>query len=289
MYQTFIRKLLATSIALLLSCDLYAQQPQDGGTQLNCRIEPSVVVEMSSPVEGVISEVLVDKNDVIKKGTVLARLDAGVESATVALRQMQAKLNSDVEAQQLALDFSQRALERVTNLYEKKAASFSELDKVKTEHAIAAQQLRQAHDRKLQADYEYKRALADLERRTLVSPIDGIVVDRYKQPGEHIDYDPVLKLAQLDPLRVEVFAPAALYGAIKAGMKATITPELGSAQKTYSAEVVLVDQVIDGPSNTFGVRLSFANPNNTLPSGLKCRAHFKGVTLLDTKSSATLK
>jgi len=274
-----LHKVLATSL-LFIAGSLQAQQPE-GGTQLNCRIEPSRVVELSSAVEGVISEVLVDKNDVVKKGDVLARLDAGLENATVALRQMQAKLNSDVEAQQLALDFSQRALERVSNLYEKKAASYSELDKVKTENAIAAQQLRQAQDRKRQADFEYKRSLADLQRRTLVSPIDGIVVDRYKEPGEHIDFDPVLKIAQLNPLKVEVFAPAALYGSIKKGMKATITPELGTPQRTYTAEVILVDQVIDGPSNTFGIRLSFSNPNNALPSGLKCRAHFANVTLLD--------
>ncbi len=279
----FLHKVFATSL-IFIAGDLLAQS-QEGGTQLNCRIEPSRVVEMSSAVEGVISEVLVDKNDVVKKGDVLARLDAGLENATVALRQMQSKLNSDVEAQQLALDFSQRSLDRVSNLYEKKAASYSELDKVKTEHAIAAQQLRQAQDRKRQADFEYKRALADLQRRTLVSPIDGIVVDRYKEPGEHIDFDPVLKLAQLNPLKVEVYAPAALYGSIKTGMKATITPELGTPPQTYTAEVVLVDQVIDGPSNTFGIRLSFANPNNKLPSGLKCRAHFPNVTLLDSQTA----
>ena len=254
--------------------------------QLNCRIEPSVMVEMSSAVEGVISEVLVEKNDQVKKGEVVARLDAGLEAATAELRRVQAELNSDVQAQQLALEFSNRALTRVKDLYEKKAASFSELDKLKTEHAIAQQQLQQAIDRKRQAELEHKRALADLQRRTLVSPIDGVVVERMKEPGEHIDFEPVLKLAQLDPLRVEVYAPASLYGKVKAGMKASVVPELGIADKSYTAEVVLVDQVIDGPSNTFGIRLSFPNPDNRLPSGLKCRVSFDGVTLniLDTRN-----
>jgi RND family efflux transporter MFP subunit len=254
--------------------------------QLNCRIEPSVMVEMSSAVEGVISEVLVEKNDQVKKGEVVARLDAGLEAATAELRRVQAELNSDVQAQQLALEFSNRALTRVKDLYEKKAASFSELDKLKTEHAIAQQQLQQAMDRKRQAELEHKRALADLQRRTLVSPIDGVVVERMKEPGEHIDFEPVLKLAQLDPLRVEVYAPASLYGKVKAGMKASVVPELGVADKSYAAEVILVDQVIDGPSNTFGIRLSFPNPDNRLPSGLKCRVSFDGVTLnlLDTRN-----
>ena len=256
--------------------------------QLNCRIEPSVVVEMSSAVEGVISEVLVDKNDKVSKGQTLARLDASLEKATADLRQAQADLNSDVEAQQLALEFSKRSLVRVTNLYEKKAASSAELDKATTEHSIAAQQLQQAFDRKRQAGMEHKRALADLQRRSLVSPIDGVVIARHKEPGEHIDFDPVLKLAQLDPLKVEVYAPANLYGLIKTGMFATVTPELGSTDSSYKAEVILVDQVIDGPSNTFGIRLSFANPGNKLPSGLKCRVSFPGVNinLLDSKTVA---
>ena len=268
----------------LFGSDLLAQTQEPA--QLNCRIEPSVVVEMASPIEGVISEVLVDKNDVVKKGDVVARLDASLETATVELRRVQAELTSDVQAQKLALEFSSRALVRVQDLYEKKAASFSELDKLKTEHAIAQQQLQQALDRKRQAELEHKRAQADLQRRTLLSPIDGVVVERLKEPGEHIDFDPVLKLAQLNPLRVEVFAPASLYGKVKAGMKASVLPELGIADRSYPAEVVLVDQVIDGPSNTFGIRLSFPNPGNRLPSGLKCRVSFDGVTLnlLDTRN-----
>jgi len=260
----------------------------NNANQLNCRIEPSTMIALSSPVVGVISEVLVDKNSKVEKGTVVARLESSVETATAELRRVQAELHSDVDAQRLQLDFSQRNLERVNNLYEKKAASFTELDKAKTERAIAAQQLQQAQDRKRQADLEYKRALADLQKRTIVSPVSGIVVERFKQPGEHIDFEPVLKIAHLDPLKVEVFAPSSLYGAIKEGMKATVTPELGSTNKTYTADVILVDQVIDGPSNTFAIRLSIPNPDNKIPSGLKCKVSFQGVTLnlLDAKRPA---
>lgn len=273
----YMQKIAIATLLSLLASSAFAQTHEP--TQLNCRIEPSIVVELSSAVEGVISEVLVDKNDKVSKGQTLARLDASLEKATAELRQTQAELNSDVDAQQLALEFSQRSLERVSNLYEKKAASSAELDKATTERSIAAQQLQQAKDRKRQASLEYKRALADLQRRSLVSPIDGVVIARHKEPGEHIDFDPVLKLAQLDPLKVEVYAPANLYGMIKTGMTASVTPELGLSDTPYKAEVILVDQVIDGPSNTFGVRLSFPNPGNKLPSGLKCRVSFPSVNL----------
>lgn len=76
-----------------------------------------------------------------------------------------------------------------------------------------------------------------------------------------------------------------MYGAIKEGMKATVVPELGTSNKTYTADVILVDQVIDGPSNTFAIRLSIPNPDNKIPSGLKCKVSFQGVSLnlLDPK------
>ncbi len=48
-------------------------------------------------------------------------------------------------------------------------------------------------------------------------------------------------------------------------------PELPNAPALL-AEVVLVDTVIDGASNTFRVRATLPNPDGTLPSGLRCRA-----------------
>lgn len=267
----YVLAVLATIFPLLV----WAQQP----VELNCRIEPHVEVDVSSAAEGVMSEVLVDKNDQVEKGEVLARLEANLEAATVDLRKLQSELESDVDSQGLALKFAERNLKRVKNLYEKKAASLAELDKAETEFELAEQQLRQARDRRRQADLEHKRALADLKRRTIISPISGIVTERYKEPGEHIYFEPILQLAQLDPLRVEVFAPATLYTEIREGMLAVVKPELSIGKDTYTAEVVSVDRVIDGPSNTFGVVLSIPNPNHELPSGLKCKARFPDITL----------
>lgn len=272
-----------TGVAMVAGTSLPAFA-QDNPLSLNCRIEPHVQVEVSSAVEGIVSAVLVDKNDVIQAGDVVARLESGLEAATADLRRVQAEVESDIMAQQLALEFAERSLDRVSDLYKKKAASFAELDKAKTEHALAIQQLQQAKDRRQQAELEYRRAQEDLKRHTITSPIDGVVVERYKEPGEHVDNEPVLRLAQLNPLRVEVYAPATLYGLIEEGMSAKVVPELDKS-KSYAAQVVRVDKVIDAPSNTFGIRLSFPNPNHQLPSGLRCSVSFTGVsapsTLLD--------
>ncbi|WP_084591455.1 efflux RND transporter periplasmic adaptor subunit [Gilvimarinus agarilyticus] len=255
---------------------LWAQQAEPG-LALNCRIEPYMQVEVSSAVEGVIAQMLVDKNAVVKKGDTLAKLESGLEAATVDLRRVQASLESDISSQQLALEFAERALKRVEDLYGKKVASFAELDKAKTEHALALQRLEQAKDRQRQAELELKRAVENLKRYTIVSPVDAVVTERYKQPGEHVDNEPVMRLVQLDPLRVEVYAPANLYGQIREGSSARVKPDINSGQEFYTAQVSLVDRVIDGPSNTFGVRLTIPNPEQALPSGQRCTVRFASV------------
>lgn len=252
---------------------------------LNCRIEPNTLIDISSPVEGLIGEMLVEKNQEVIKGQELAKLESSVEIATVALRRAQADMNGEIEAKKLTYSFSKRNLKRIEDLYKSKATSFAQLDEAKTEYALAAQQLQQARDRKTQAELEFVRADKLLQRRTIVSPINGLVVDRYKDIGEHVDDEPVIQLAQLDPLKVEVFAPASLFGKIEIGMMATVVPESRVHKRSYPAEVVMVDKVIDAPSHTFGIRLSFPNPDNRLPSGLKCRVEFADNILPSMKNT----
>ncbi len=93
-------------------------------------------------------------------------------------------------------------------------------------------------------------------------------------PGEYVNTQPLLRVAQVNPLRVEVIVPAKMFGRIHPGMTAAIVPELTEYGEKI-ATVSLVDKVIDAASNTFGVRLKLPNPQLKLPGGLKCRVRFE--------------
>ena len=120
------------------------------------------------------------------------------------------------------------------------------------------------------AELEFARATAALELRTLRSPITGVVVERTAQPGEHTKQTPILKLAQIDPLRVEVIVPVAQLGRLSVGMRAEVMPE-APVNGVYAARITVVDRVVDAASGTFGVRLELPNPGYKLPAGLKCK------------------
>ena len=83
----------------------------------------------------------------------------------------------------------------------------------------------------------------------------------------------ILRLAQTNPLRVEVVLPVLLYGKLKPGLKVSVLTEAPlSAQ--YQATVAIVDRVVDSASGTFGVRLELPNPKGDIPAGVKCRVSF---------------
>jgi multidrug efflux pump subunit AcrA (membrane-fusion protein) len=98
-----------------------------------------------------------------------------------------------------------------------------------------------------------------------------VVVERRLVPGELIrsEKSVVLRLAQINPLNVEVIAPAKLFGSVRVGMpgQVSLAPFFPG---TYQAKVVVVDKVIDAASGTMGVRLQLPNPDNKIPAGIRC-------------------
>jgi RND family efflux transporter MFP subunit len=221
-------------------------------------------------VIGVLEKVNVDRGSVIYKGQVLATLKADVERAAAGVARSKAQAQADLQAAMANRDFNRQRLSRAQDLVAKKFLSSQALDQTRTEADVAEQRLEQAREQKRVWDHEHEMALAQLSLRNLVSPLSGVVVERYLSPGERVEDRPVLKIATMDPLRVEVFMPAASYRQVKPGMSATVYPELPDTGER-TAKVTLVDQFIDPASNTFRVRLELANPNNELPSGLRCK------------------
>ncbi len=257
-------------VAGLLSCSiLYA----DGSNDLDCLIKPEMYVELASPADGILESVLVKKSDLISKGQVLAQLESSVEVATVDLARGKAGLNDDIKSKQIHVAFTKRKSARMAKLYKKNAISFFDKDEADTEVAMAVMDLKKAKSSKKIAELELHRAIMRLEQLTVKSPISGVVVEQLAVPGEAVDDRPILKLAQIDPLRVEVIAPTELFGALYAGMQAKIIPEI-PANKVYQATVSVVDKVIDAASGSFLVRLKLPNPEHKVIGGLKCKVNF---------------
>jgi len=123
------------------------------------------------------------------------------------------------------------------------------------------------------ADLELQRTAAEVSLRTIRSPINGVVVERFMSPGEFPKQEKILKLAQINPLRVEAYAPVSLLGKVSVGMEASVKME-DPVTGLHKAKVTVVDRVVDGASGTFGIRLELPNPDLKFPAGVKCTVRF---------------
>jgi RND family efflux transporter MFP subunit len=236
-------------------------------------IEPYMVVKVGSGVYGVLETVDVDRGDFVKKGQVLATLQSGVEKATMEAARVRAELEATIKAKQANLDFYARKKQMNEELYKKQVVPFSQMDEIETNRILAENQLQEALENKRLAELDYKRTVEVVNRLTIRSPINGVVVERNLSPGEYIENQSIMKLAQINPLNVEVILPVNQLPSIKVGMRAKVIPEAPVGGE-YIAEVKIVDRVIDAASGTFGVRLELPNPNNRLQAGLKCKVIF---------------
>ena len=241
--------------------------------ELDGFIDPFVVVNAGSGVSAIIDTITVDRGDFIKRGDVIARLDSRVAMANMELLRVRAKLDAEIELQKTRLAFSKRKLVRKEKLFKENAIPFENKDEAMTEMVVLQCQLREAVDRKLIAKLEFKQAIAVFEKHIIRSPVNGVVVERFLSPGEFVDDQPILQIAQLDPLNVEIIASVSLWGIIKEGMSAEVRPE-SPIEGVYTGYVKIVDNVIDASSGTFGIRVELLNPEYSLPSGLKCRVLF---------------
>ncbi len=245
----------------------------DAIPELDCVIEPSEIVDVGSAVPGVVESILADRGDLVKKGAVLAELESSVEQATLDLAKARAQLNAAIELRQENAAFGYLTQKRNQSLLQKSAISMQDMDQLKTETRIAELQVRQEKDNKRIAGLEYRRARSVLQRRTIRSPVDGVVMDRFKSVGEYVEDEPALRVAQLDPLHVEVIVPVDYMGRVTRGMQAQVTTVAPGAD-THLATVERVDLVADAASGTYGVRLSLSNTKYEISAGLRCRLVF---------------
>jgi RND family efflux transporter MFP subunit len=260
------------ALLLLAPCAAPAQPLEH-----DCMIEARQAIEIRSPVEAVIEQVKVRRGDVVSRGQILVELASGPERAALALARSRAEASGEIKAAQARMDISQKKADRAQELFKQAFISANSRDEAMAELQLATEEVRRARENQQLAELEAKRAQEVLFMRTIRSPLSGVVVEVLLKPGEFgaISFkDPIMRLAQIDPLHVEVVLPVSAFGRVKARQKATVMPE-APVGGTYRTTVAVVDPVVDAASGTFGVRLELPNAKRLIPAGVRCKVRFE--------------
>jgi len=274
-----LRQIIFSNIAWRLGCGLaivLGLPTTCWSGSFECLIEPNQVVEIRSPTEGLIDKVYVKRGARVEVGQKLVELESSVEQSAAEMAKYRSQMQGRIASSKNRLDFATKKLSRTQELQKKNFVSEQAGDEAEAEKRIAEAELRDAIENQELAKHDYQHAIDLLNRRILRSPLHGVVVDRMLNPGDLSESGtgrkPILKIAQIDPLLVEVALPLEAYGKLRVGMTAMVTPE--GLKGHYPATVTVVDKVFDAASGMFGVRLEMKNRKASIPGGIRCQVEF---------------
>jgi HlyD family secretion protein len=136
-------------------------------------LNPLAKVEIGSQISGTIWKLNVDFNSKVREGDILCQLDPATYEAAYS------QTLAEQASAQAELELQQRTLERKLQLLQKDFFAKADFDKAQADLRRAEAQLQLATARA-------KKAKIDLDRCTIVAPIDGVVVDRTAEVGQTI-------------------------------------------------------------------------------------------------------
>lgn len=218
-------------------------------------IEQGQTVQLTSQVTAEVLEVPVKIGDIVKKGALLIRLDDRLIQATLEANR------AYVEANNIKIRDETRQVQRYTALEKKNMGTAAELEK--SEMALA-----DAKEALAKATLSLRQAEIDLEHVKLVSPFDGIVLERLVNPGENTHREQiVMKLGSLNNVLLAAKMSEDKMHSVQLGLPAEASFPAFPGER-FEGKVVKIDPNIDPVTRTFTTYVEIKNDDFRLKPGL---------------------
>jgi HlyD family secretion protein len=238
-------------------------------------LQPLIQVDISSELSGVMRSVAVEENQRVKKGDVLAELDtvrlsAQVERAEASVKAAEAK----VMESKTTLTETKQAFTRAEQLLKRGMTSEQALDTATAARDRADANVAMAEANLAIAAAELKQQQADLQKSTIYSPIDGIILTRSVNPGQTVASSmqaPILFVlaANLENMELKAAVDEADIGGVKPGQIARFTVD-AFPERTFDAEIreISFASVATEGVVTYNARLDVDNKELLLRPGM---------------------
>ena len=227
---------------------------------------------LATRVDGYVEKLLVDVGDRVHAGDPLLEFDARI--AGLELQRLTAAAE---EADFLYRDAARLAKEA------KKLVNNKNISQTEYETRIAQAAASKARTAQLSAQRQVQQE--QLQRHTLKAPFTGVIAEKLTETGQWVRADSAaFRLAQMDPLFIEVRVPERYFGRLRVGAGVQLVPGF-QADLDISTKIERIVPVSDPDSRTFLARLKIPNPDWSLVPGMAVRAEF---SLSDAQTGAVL-
>ena len=223
-------------------------------------IESRREVQLGFDLVGRLSDVLVDEGDQVKLGQVVAHLAPeqltadmrAVSSGIVLAKAAPARLAADERRSRATLAFAQVEAVRMRVLASSGAVNARDLDLAEQQLALAKADLDRVHAAQAEAQKQIAVATsatasktAMVTRAVLVSPFEGVVIRRFKDPGDTVvPGNTVLRIVAVDRLWARAAIDESMLADLREGMPAEISL-LGDSGETLRGKVDRIGREVD--------------------------------------------
>ncbi|MDF1861981.1 MAG: efflux RND transporter periplasmic adaptor subunit [Verrucomicrobiales bacterium] len=245
-------------------------------------LEPYQSIEMNVSEVGIIGKIHVKEGDRVSEGQSLLSLDNSVMEAQLAIATIQSESTAAVIVADADLGVAKERYQKLSKLKSSGTAHSGEVARAEAEVKKAEGQLSIANEEKKIAGFRVEEIEAQIEKRMLRSPIDGVVLEISKQEAESATapsagstVKPLIQVAQIDRLKLVVHVPASLADHLRLGavmpvrvlQQSSLSLDREDSAVTATGTIEFISPAIDPSSETIRTRLVIENSDNKLRSG----------------------
>lgn len=232
-------------------------------------LEPIKRIDVSTVETGIIESIQVKEGDIVSRGQTLVRLDREVLEKSLAVAKAESEAVGSLNTAKAELKLQENRFEILKNLFDKGHGRPSELERARADVEVARGRVLRAEEEILIRRRQMKQIEAKLAVRDIVSPIDGIVIEIHKDPGEAVspNQPELVTVVDINQLKCVFDVPSKLASNLKSNMDVTL---LSESHANIKGLIQWKSPIMNPDSETIKVIVRIDNSNRELISGHHC-------------------
>ena len=238
-------------------------------------LEAVTTVNVGSQVSGIIQDLRVDYNSIVRKGNVIMRLDPSLfETQVEQARANLVRAEADVDRLRVSLDDALAQQVRSEDLATRELISQTELEAAQVAARLAGAQLKSAEAAVTQARASLNQEEVNLAHTVIRAPIDGIVISRLVDAGQTVAASlqaPELFVIAADLAKMRVIASIdeSDVGRVRPNQRVTFTVDaFPGEQFEGSVSQVRLEPILTQNVVTYATVVDAPNPDLRLKPGM---------------------
>lgn len=243
-------------------------------------VVPQTISKVGAKVPGRVAKVHVKEGSTVKAGDVLVELEATSQQSTIAAANSRAMAaQARVDTARATLSETRVQLERNRALLERGAIGKAQVDDLDARLKSLDQAVKAAESEARAAQADVNPLRVTLKDLTVVSPIDGTVINKPIQMGELVgtltgtSVASIAEIADFNSMVVETDVPEARLYQIKPGSPCEIVLDAYPG-KRYRGATLQLGKKVDRAKATVSVKVKFIDPMEGVLPDMSARVSF---------------